>query len=192
MRNIVLFASGKGTNTSRIVAYFEKSDIARVVLVVCNRPGAGVLNVAVSKGVSTVLVSKEDFYNTPALLGVLKDNKADLLVLAGFLWLLPAYLLKAFPYKIINIHPALLPKYGGRGMYGLNVHKAVIAAGEAESGITIHYVNENYDEGAILFQAKCHIAEDDTPETLSEKIKQLEHIHYPIVIEKLLIKERNY
>lgn len=189
MKNIVIFASGEGTNTLRIIAHFEKSDIARVVLVVCNKPDAGVLNVAVSAGVRTILVSKEEFYNTTSLLSVLKESKADLLVLAGFLWLLPAYLLQSFPNKIINIHPALLPKYGGKGMYGLNVHKAVIAAGETESGITVHYVNEIYDEGAILFQAKCSVTKDETPETLSEKIKQLEHFHFQVVIEKLLIKE---
>lgn len=188
MRNIIIFASGEGTNTSRIIAHFEKSNIARVALVVCNKPGAGVLNVALSEGVRAELLNKEEFYSTPALLHLLKACKADLLVLAGFLWLLPEYLLKAFPNKIINIHPALLPKYGGKGMYGMNVHKAVIAAGETESGITIHYVNEKYDEGEVLFQAKCSVAKNETPETLSEKIKQLEYRHFPNVIQSLLTK----
>jgi phosphoribosylglycinamide formyltransferase-1 len=130
---------------------------------------------------------RKTFYKTEKIAGLLVEKKIDLIVLAGFLWLVPGYLLKRFPHRIINIHPALLPKYGGKGMYGMRVHETVLKAGESQSGITIHYVNEKYDEGAVIFQAKCNVLPSDTPETLAQKIHRLEYEHFPKVIERLLV-----
>ncbi len=139
--------------------------------------------------IPTCIFSRDEFYKSDKVVELLKDEKIDLIVLAGFLWLVPLNLIRAFPDKIINIHPALLPKYGGKGMYGMHVHQAVIDSGDAESGISIHYVNEKYDEGKIIFQARCKIDRDDTPETLAEKIHQLEYEYFPKVIEELTINK---
>ncbi|MEI9955658.1 MAG: phosphoribosylglycinamide formyltransferase [Ferruginibacter sp.] len=157
-----------------------------MALVVCNKPGAGVLDIAAKAGIPSLLIEKEQFFKGDAYLPVLQKNNIDFIVLAGFLWKIPVALIKAYPKKIVNIHPALLPKYGGRGMFGHYVHEAVISNKEKESGITIHYVDEIYDHGAIIFQATCAISENDTAETLAQKIHVLEHAHYPKIIAQVV------
>ena len=208
--HVAIFASGAGSNARKIIEYFEgggqnNAQGARagfnapikVSLIVCNVPGAGVLDIAKEKGIPTLLINKEEFART-GYVESLRNADIHFIVLAGFLWKVPAVLVHAFKpgtkidgqgniaQGIINIHPALLPKYGGKGMYGANVHEAVIAAGEKESGITIHWVNEHYDEGAIIFQATCSVNIGDTPEMLANKIHALEHAHFAPTIEKLL------
>ncbi|MCE2676275.1 MAG: phosphoribosylglycinamide formyltransferase [Sediminibacterium sp.] len=179
--HIAIFASGAGSNARKIIEYFEN----KVSLIVCNVPGAGVLDIAEEKGIPSLMINKSDFAAN-GYVESLKNAGIDFIVLAGFLWKVPEVLVRAYPKAIINIHPALLPKYGGKGMYGARVHEAVIAAGEKESGITIHWVNENYDEGAIIFQAKCSIDASDTATSLANKIHALEHAHFATTIEKLL------
>jgi phosphoribosylglycinamide formyltransferase 1 len=186
MKNIAVFASGAGTNAKQIIGHFAGGVIAKVVLVVCNKPGAGVLRVAEDAGVPTLLIEKERFFQGDGYLAELQLRKIDFIVLAGFLWKVPVKLIDAFPGRIINIHPALLPRYGGKGMYGQKVHEAVIAAGEKESGISIHYVNEVYDEGRMLLQVTCPVYPHDTAATLASRIHALEHKHYPELIEKLV------
>jgi phosphoribosylglycinamide formyltransferase-1 len=186
MKNIAIFASGTGSNAEKIIEHFQNSPIARVTLIVCNKPGAGVLEIAKSHAIPYIIIEKEHFFSGDAYLPLLREKQIGFIVLAGFLWKVPAVLIAAFPQKIINIHPALLPKYGGRGMYGSKVHEAVIKASEKESGISIHYVNEIYDNGATILQVTCPVEKDDTSETLAAKIHLLEHIHYPKLIEKLL------
>ncbi len=183
---IAIFASGAGSNAEKIIQYFEKHASVAVSLVVCNKPGAGVLNIAAVNSIPVLLIEKEAFFRGDAYLPSLKQYQIGFIVLAGFLWKIPAALIAAYPGRIINIHPALLPGYGGKGMYGMKVHEAVIAAGEKKSGITIHYVNEHFDEGEVIFQAACVIAENETPESLAEKIHQLEHTHYPLVVEQTI------
>lgn len=183
---LAIFASGAGSNTARIIAYFQDTGWVQVALVVCNRPGAGVLAVAEAAGVPGLLIEKERFFRGDAYLPELQAAGVGLLVLAGFLWKVPAALVAAYPRRIVNIHPALLPKYGGRGMYGGYVHGAVLQAGEVESGITIHYVDEHYDNGDIIFQAACPVLDGDTPEALADRVLQLEHLHYPRVIEAVV------
>ena len=184
--HIAIFASGAGSNARKIIEYFENRGLRiKVSLIVCNVPGAGVLEIAEEKGIPSLMINKSDFA-TNGYVESLQNAGIDFIVLAGFLWKVPEVLVKAYPKAIINIHPALLPKYGGKGMYGARVHEAVIAAGEKESGITIHWVNEHYDEGAIIFQAKCSIDANDTAETLANKIHALEHAHFATTIEKLL------
>ena len=160
---LAVFASGSGSNAQRLAEYFAGSGIAEVSVIYCNNPDAFVLERARLLGIPAVLIKRDSFYNDISVLDDLKSREIDWVILAGFLWLVPDYILKAFPKRIINIHPALLPAYGGKGMYGMKVHQAVIAARESESGITIHYVNEKYDEGDIVFQAKCTIENEDTP-----------------------------
>ena len=185
MKRIAIFASGEGTNTQNLIDYFRGSDVT-IVLIVCNNPTANVLKRAERNGLPTLLIEREAFYTGDSILKKLLAEKIDLIVCAGFLWKIPDNILRAFPNKIVNVHPALLPKFGGKGMYGLNVHKAVIDAGEKESGITIHYLNEHYDEGKIILQKKCEIASNETPETLAQKVQKLEHEWYPKTIEQLL------
>jgi phosphoribosylglycinamide formyltransferase-1 len=185
MKNIAIFASGNGTNAQKLIDHFDSGNIARVALIITNNPKAYVIERAKASDVPSLLIEKKSFTETTQLLEELKKYKIDLIVLAGFLWMIPVYLIKAFPNKIVNIHPALLPKYGGKGMYGDRVHEAVIANKEKESGITIHYVNEQYDEGKIILQAKCEVSKTDTPETLANKIHELEHKHYILEVEKL-------
>ena len=185
MKHIAIFASGTGTNAKNIIEYFSSSSKARVSLVVCNKPGAGVLDIAASAGIPSLIIEKEKFFRGDAYVPELLDHKIDFIVLAGFLWKVPPMLISAFTGKIVNIHPALLPKYGGKGMYGARVHEAVIAASDRESGITIHLVNERYDEGRHLFQATCPVLPGDTPATLAARIHVLEHTHYPRVVEEL-------
>jgi len=186
VNNIAIFASGTGTNAARIIDFFRDHDQVAVSLIVSSRMEVKVVQVAKDNSIECIVLNKLEFRETTHLLDTLRDHNIDFIVLAGFLWLVPAYLIEAYPNRIVNIHPALLPKYGGKGMYGSNVHKAVLEASERESGITIHYVNEKYDEGAIVFQARCDINENDTPETLAARIHELEHEHYPAVIENLL------
>jgi len=184
-QHIAIFASGAGTNARKIIDYFEGSAQIKVSLIVSNVPTAGVLAIAKEKGIPTLLINKTEF-ETTGYVESLQNADIHFIVLAGFLWKVPEVLVRAFPKAIINIHPALLPKYGGKGMYGAKVHEAVIAAKETESGITIHWVNEHYDEGAIIFQANCAVELSDTPDTLANKIHALEHAHFAPTIEKLL------
>lgn len=185
-KSIAIFASGTGTNAKKIIEHFKESSVARVGLIVCNNPNAGVLNIAADNHIPVVMVNRKSFLTDTVCLDELKLHKIDLVVLAGFLWMIPKYLIEAYPNKIINIHPALLPKFGGKGMYGENVHKAVIEAGEKESGITIHYVDEHYDNGDIIFQAKCDVEYGDSASTLAQRIHALEHEHFPKVIEQII------
>lgn len=186
MHRIAIFASGEGTNAQNFIDYYKNRNDISVSLIVCNRKEAGVVEKAREAGIPFLIVDKDTLYNTNHLLDELKA-KADFIVLAGFLWMVPDTISKAYAGKMVNIHPALLPKYGGKGMYGLKVHEAVIANGEKESGISIHYVNEKYDEGKIIFQAKCPVDISDTPETLAKKVHALEYKFYPEIVEKLLL-----
>jgi len=186
VKHIAILASGSGTNALNIINYFKNSDKARVALVISNKSKAGVIEKAMLADVPVMLLTGRNHFEDKRLSGFLLRQKIDLVVLAGFLLLVPPHLVAAFPNRIINIHPALLPKYGGKGMYGMKVHEAVIANKEKESGITIHYVNEKYDEGQVIFQARCPVEAGDTPETLAQKVHQLEYEHFPKVIEKLL------
>jgi len=185
MDNLIIFASGAGTNAAAIINWFKANGRARVSLIVCNKPQAGVLKIAERENIHTLLIDKQSI-QSDEFVDNLKLHNPTLIVLAGFLWKIPATMTTAFPDKIINIHPALLPKYGGKGMYGHHVHEAVIAAGEQESGITIHYVNEAYDEGNTIVQAHCPVVAGDTPDSLAARIHQLEHYYFPRVIEFLL------
>ncbi|MFO7933287.1 MAG: phosphoribosylglycinamide formyltransferase [Bacteroidales bacterium] len=186
MKRIAIFASGSGTNAENLIRYFRTSPSGRVSLVLSNKPDARVIERARSLDVQTMVFNREQLYETGEVLKALKDNGIDFIVLAGFLWLIPHSVLEAYDGRIVNIHPALLPRYGGKGMYGRRVHEAVIASGDRESGISIHYVNPRYDEGDIIFQARCPVEPEDTPETLAEKIHALEYEHYPRVVEQLL------
>ncbi|TSA26957.1 MAG: phosphoribosylglycinamide formyltransferase [Bacteroidetes bacterium] len=186
MQRIAIFASGSGTNAQRIMEYFRDHPKIAVHLVLSNKAEAPVLERARKFHIPTVVFTRDEFYNSRFILDILSVQGIDLLVLAGFLWLIPDYLIHAFPRRIINIHPALLPKYGGKGMYGMRVHEAVIQSGDRESGISIHYVNEQYDEGELIFQAQCPIELGETPETLASKVHELEYRHYPEVIEKVM------
>ena len=204
MIRIAVFASGAGSNAEKIIisspAFLsgEKGEAEigvknnwKVALIVCNKPGAGVLNIAAKHNIPTLIIEKERFFNGDNYLSELQKNQIGFIVLAGFLWKIPTALIQAYPKKIINIHPSLLPKHGGTGMYGSKVHEAVIAAGEKESGITIHYVDELYDHGEIIFQARCSVAANETAETLAQKIHALEHTHYPAVTASLLQKQNH-
>jgi phosphoribosylglycinamide formyltransferase-1 len=183
---LAVFASGAGSNAEKIIEHFKDSALASVALVVCNKPDAGVLLIAEKENVATLLIEKEPFFRGDAYLSQLKNYKIDFIALAGFLWKMPSILIKAYPKRIINIHPALLPKYGGKGMYGQYVHEAVLNAGEVVSGITIHYVDEHYDNGDIIFQTACPVLEGDAPEAIADRIHQLEYLYYPGVIEEVL------
>ncbi|MDR2066052.1 MAG: phosphoribosylglycinamide formyltransferase [Prevotellaceae bacterium] len=186
IKNIAVFASGSGSNAENIIKYFENSENGKVKTLLCNVPNAYVLRRAGNLGVSSFIFSKDDFYKSNKIIDKLLYDKIDLIVLAGFLLLVPENMIRLYNNRIVNIHPALLPNYGGKGMYGDNVHKAVIADCKKESGITIHYVNENYDDGNIIFQAKCEISDTDTPESLARKVHALEYEYYPKIIESVL------
>ena len=183
---IAILASGSGTNAQRLMEHFHSHQHAEVVLVGCDQPGAGVIQRAWDHNVPSFLFNGAQLKDGTVLLE-LQGQRVDLIVLAGFMRLIPAALVQAFPQRIINIHPALLPEFGGKGMYGHHVHEAVIAAGEKESGITIHYVNERYDEGEHIAQFRCPVLPDDTPDSLAERIHGLEHAHYPAVVESVLL-----
>lgn len=186
VKNIAILASGAGSNAQKILEYFsDRLDIA-VRLIVSNKKEAGVLNIAKLASIDTFVINRDSFYSTTDLLVELDKRNIDFIVLAGFLWLIPPYLIQHYPDRIINIHPALLPKYGGKGMYGHFVHEAVHLAKDTHSGITIHFVNEKYDEGSIVFQESCEILPSDQPEDIAKKVQVLEHSHYPTVIDQLV------
>jgi phosphoribosylglycinamide formyltransferase-1 len=187
LKTIVVFASGSGTNAAKIITYFDAIETVAVKCVYCNNPNAGVIDRAARKGVSTRVFNRPEYQED--VLEELLTIKPDLIVLAGFLWKLPKSYIDAFPNKIINIHPALLPKYGGKGMYGQHVFDAIVSNNEAETGITIHYVNEHYDEGAVIFQANTAIAETDTAADVATKTHQLEHAYFAPQIHQLLDKQ---
>lgn len=186
MKHIAIFASGSGSNAENIIRYFKGHSHINVSLVMSNNPNAYVLERCRKLGVACLSFDREQFYNEDFVIKVLQQYKISFLVLAGFLWLVPKKILSVFPHRIINIHPALLPKFGGKGMYGFYVHSAVVDSGERESGITIHYVTEQYDEGEIIFQAKCDVATTDSSHEVEAKVRRLEIEYFPKVIEKVL------
>lgn len=186
MHKIALFASGSGTNVENIANYFKDKVNVECSIILANKKNAYVLERANNLDIPSLVFNRDEFYNSTQILDLLVEKEIDLIVLAGFLWLVPDYLIKAYSNKIINIHPALLPNYGGKGMYGSKVHEAVVANKEVESGITIHLVNEHYDEGERLFQAKCEVLSTDTPDDVAAKIHRLEHENFPRVIEVYL------
>ncbi|MDB4920916.1 phosphoribosylglycinamide formyltransferase [Mucilaginibacter sp.] len=190
-KRIAIFASGSGSNAQKIMEHFKRNAEAEVVLVLTNNPQAYVLQRSDNFEIPSHIFTRHEFYDTDDVIRLLKNLQVDLIVLAGFLWLVPASLLNAFPNKIINLHPALLPKYGGKGMYGDHVHKAVLAAKDEESGITIHFVSDQFDEGEIIHQSKFKIEPDDNLEVVKFKGQQLEHQHFPRVIESLLKKMKS-
>ncbi|HEY4109224.1 phosphoribosylglycinamide formyltransferase [Puia sp.] len=185
MQPLAIFASGAGSNTARIIEYFRHHPRIHVALIVCNKPDAGVLAIAAKEGIPALLIEKERFFRGDSYVEELQKKEIGFIVLAGFLWKIPEALVRAYPGKIVNIHPALLPKFGGKGMYGRFVHEAVIAAAEKETGITIHYVDEQYDHGRPIFQAKVIVETGDTPETLAKKVHLLEYEHFPRIIEEV-------
>lgn len=187
-KRIAIFASGSGSNAQKLMEYFKDSTEAEISLVLTNNPDAYVIQRADNFEIPVHIFDRNEFYKTDRVLDLLNDLNIDLIVLAGFLWLIPENLITRYPNRIINIHPAILPKFGGKGMYGDHVHHAVIAASEAEGGITIHYVNKHYDEGEYIFQAKYKIDKNDSLEMIKFKGQQLEHLHYPKIVENILKK----
>lgn len=182
---IAIFASGAGSNAEQIILHLKNHPFIRVSLIVCNKPGAGVLQIAEKNGIETLLVEKERFFRRDAYTAVLIQKDIRFVVLAGFLWKIPPKLISTYPNRIINIHPALLPKYGGKGMFGSHVHEAVISNKDKSSGISVHYVDELYDHGSVIFQASCPVYESDDAVSLAQRIHALEHKYYPGVVERL-------
>ncbi len=189
LTRIAIFASGTGTNAANIIQYFKNDASVQVSLVACNKPGAGVIAIAGENHIPLLMLEKERFFRGDAYVDELRQMKIGLVVLAGFLWKIPAGLIAAFPNRIINIHPALLPKFGGKGMYGSFVHEAVIAAGEKESGITIHLVDEQYDNGDTIFQAATPVLAEDTASTLAKRIHELEYRHFPAELRRYITEK---
>ncbi|RNL54160.1 phosphoribosylglycinamide formyltransferase [Pedobacter jejuensis] len=187
-KRIAIFASGSGSNAQKLMEHFKRSADTEISLVLTNNPDAYVLQRADNFEIPSHIFDKNEFYKTDEVIDLLKNLDIDFIVLAGFLWLIPKNLIDAYPGRIVNIHPAILPKFGGKGMYGDNVHNAVMAAGETEGGITIHYVDEHYDEGEYIYQAKYKIDKNDNLEMVKFKGQQLEHLHYPRIIESLVKK----
>jgi len=190
IKNIAIFASGTGTNAANIIQYFKQKKTAKVVLIVYNNQFAGVLKIAETNSIHSLIIQKEKFLKGDAYIPELKNAGVDFIVLAGFLWKIPALIINEYRDKIINIHPALLPKFGGKGMYGNFVHEAVLSAKEKESGITIHFVDEFYDNGKTIFQTTCPVYENDTTETLAKRVHELEYKYFPKVIEELIEKKQ--
>ncbi len=186
MRKIALFASGSGTNVENIANYFKNRSDVEISLILSNKKNAFVLERAKKLGIPSMVINRDEFYNSDKIVRILNEKSVDLIVLAGFLWLIPNNLIEAYQNKIINIHPALLPKYGGKGMYGDKVHKAVVENNETESGITIHFVNQEYDEGKTLFQAKCQVLKNDTYEIVASKVHALEYEYFPKIIAEFI------
>lgn len=186
MKRIAIFASGTGTNAEVIIRHFELHPAAQVTLLVSNKADSGAVRIARDHGVEWMVIDREEFYSEKSIVEELKVRGIDLIVLAGFLWLIPESLIKAYPNKIVNIHPALLPKFGGKGMYGQFVHRAVLASGEKESGVTIHHVNEKFDDGTHIAQFRCPVEPGDTVDSLAKKVQELEHAHFARTIESLL------
>lgn len=191
MIKIAIFASGSGSNAERIVEFFSSNDEVEVSLILTNNPTAGVIERARRLNIPVVIFNKKVFSKTDKIVEMLQLQGIDWVILAGFLWLVPTNLIKAFENRMINIHPALLPKYGGKGMWGNHVHEAVVANKEKQTGITIHFVNEHYDEGRVIFQAKCEVNEKDTPENVAAKIHELEYQYFPEVIYKEILAAEN-
>ncbi len=189
MKNIAIFASGGGSNAVKMIQHFQQKNSICVKFIVTNNPAAGVINKAKELGIPTFVFPKEILKEPSSLIELLQKNAIDLIVLAGYLLKIPTALISKFPKSIVNIHPALLPNFGGKGMHGLHVHEAVIKAGKLESGITIHFVNEAYDEGEIIFQEKCKVETNDTPESLAARVLQLEHRNYATVVEQVLLSK---
>lgn len=189
MKKIAIFASGSGSNAENIIQYFAQKPQFCVKSVFCNVPDAYVLERAKKYRIPSFVFNREEFRNPDKVFRQLQEQEIDFIVLAGFLWLMPSFITAAWPNKIVNIHPALLPAYGGKGMYGHHVHEAVIAAGEKESGITIHYVNDHYDQGAIIFQAKCPVLPTDTPDDLAARVHELEYRYFPQIIAETILKQ---
>ena len=189
MHQIAIFASGTGSNAQAIINYFKNHPSIRIALIVSNKPQAGVLAIAEKENIPSLLIEKEKFFRGDAYLPELKKAGIDFIVLAGFLWKLPEKLIQAYRNSIVNIHPALLPKYGGKGMYGNKVHETVISNKEKQSGITIHFVDEHYDNGDIILQETCPVLENDSPDSLAQRIHKLEHANYPKTIEKVVLKD---
>lgn len=187
MFKVAIFASGSGTNAENIALYFANNPKIKISLIISNKKDAFVLERARKIGIPSYSFSKSEIEDSTLVLDTLKEYKIDFIVLAGFLFKVPQPILDAYPNKIVNIHPALLPKYGGKGMYGDAVHKAVVAAKERKSGITIHYINERYDEGDIIFQASCEVLPDDSPEDVAQKVHKLEYEHFPKIIESVIL-----
>lgn len=187
MKKIAIFASGSGSNAENIISYFKDSGTAEVTMILTNNASAGVIERGKRLDIPVVVFSRNSFSRSDTVIRLLKNNETDWVILAGFLWLVPENLIRAFPDRIINIHPALLPRYGGKGMWGHHVHEAVVRNRENESGITIHYVNEHYDEGKIIFQATCPVDASDTPDVVAGKVHELEYRHFPEVIEKEIL-----
>lgn len=187
MYKIALFASGSGSNVENIANYFSEHSLIQVGLVLSNKKDAFVLERAKRLGIPSMVFNREQFYQSNSIVNTLVEHDIDWVILAGFLWLIPANLIDAFPQRIVNIHPALLPKFGGKGMYGDKVHEAVVENHETESGITIHYVNEHYDRGNIIFQARVKVLPPDTPNEVAQKVHQLEYQYYPQIIESLVL-----
>lgn len=189
MKKIAIFASGSGSNAENIIQYFAQKPQFCVKSVFCNVSDAYVLERAKKYRIPSFVFNREEFRNPDKVFRQLQEQEIDFIVLAGFLWLMPSFITAAWPNKIVNIHPALLPAYGGKGMYGHHVHEAVIAAGEKESGITIHYVNDHYDQGAIIFQAKCPVLPTDTPDDLAARVHELEYRYFPQIIAETILKQ---
>lgn len=187
-KRIAIFASGSGSNAQKLMEHFKHHPEAEIALVLTNNPDAYVLQRADNFEIPSHIFDRNEFYHTDKITGLLKNLEIDLIVLAGFLWLIPKNLIQEYPGRIVNIHPAILPKFGGKGMYGDHVHHAVMAANEPEGGITIHYVDENYDEGEYIYQAKYRIEKDDNLEMIKFKGQQLEHNHYPRIVESIIKK----
>lgn len=185
---IAIFASGSGTNAEQIIGYFKSHSKIEVAMILSNNKDAYVLKRALKHRIPQFVFTRSQLYKEKIVDEVLKLNRIDFIVLAGFMWLVPERFVKSFPNKIVNIHPALLPKYGGKGMYGKYVHEAVVKNKEKKSGITIHWVNEAYDEGAIIFQTTCDLKSSDTPDDVAEKVHQLEYEHYARVIERVILE----
>jgi len=186
MKRIAIFASGGGSNAEKIIQHLADQSGMEVSLILCNRKEAGVFQIAERFNIKSVLISRSKLNESEKILAFLRENGIDFIVLAGFLLLIPQYLVEAYPERIVNIHPALLPKFGGKGMYGMNVHRAVKSAGEKISGPTIHFVNEHYDKGNFIFQATCSISPEDSPENIAKKVLQLEHQYFPKIVSALV------
>ena len=189
MKKIAIFASGKGSNCENIIKYFSQSEVARVVLVVTNNPSAKVIERAKRLNTDISIVPKDSISDSSIMLPLLREKSIDLIVLAGFMLFIPPFLIDNYPHRIVNIHPSLLPKYGGKGMYGMHVHEAVKENNEKESGITIHFVNNEYDRGEIIAQYSTPVSPDDSAEEIAEKVHKLEYAHYPSIIEKIIREE---
>ncbi len=190
MHRLTIFASGSGTNAENIIRYFRNDSRIRVSCVCANKPDAYVIQRAGRYGIDVLVFTRDDFYKSGKVIDYLEQKQIDWIILAGFLWLVPEALIQKYPNRILNIHPALLPKYGGKGMYGSSVHKAVIENHETQSGITIHLIDREYDKGSILFQATCPVYPGESPDQLAERVHQLEYEHYPRIIEKAVLGKR--